>query len=375
MHLFSTVGGLFLVVASSLAAAQSSGQTFFVTNIDALGKGSFYQAVQDANNNGPGEDRILFQTNHFDSIKIDPVFITSTILVEDDRPSLTVSIMSNRLSQRPINVIQGGRLTLRNIEINGGLRGNNDFGACVLVRDAASLRIENSSINSCRSGRGGVYFSSTGTLDIVNSSFRSNEGFSTFGNTSGAIYMTSGTLNVVNSTFYGNSATTNAAFSASAIHLTSSAIGTISNSTFGFNGFAPAVGSVGEASIHIRSSIIARSGFNSVDVVGNFTSGGYNLIGNTGSVTAFIMPFDQVGTSQNLLDPRFAQPEINTYSTALPLLATSPAIDKGSSAGLLTDQLGRNRRVDIAAISNADDGSDIGALELNDQFFVSGFEE
>ena len=45
----------------------------------------------------------------------------------------------------------------------------------------------------------------------------------------------------------------------------------------------------------------------------------------------------------------------------------SPAVDRGSSSGLATDQRGLPRPVDLAGVANAGDGSDIGAVELQAQ--------
>jgi hypothetical protein len=49
------------------------------------------------------------------------------------------------------------------------------------------------------------------------------------------------------------------------------------------------------------------------------------------------------------------------------LLPGSPAIDRGNSFGLTTDQRGHRRPVDYSAIPNPDggDGSDIGAVEAD----------
>ena len=44
--------------------------------------------------------------------------------------------------------------------------------------------------------------------------------------------------------------------------------------------------------------------------------------------------------------------------------ADSPVIDAGSAFGLATDQRGQPRPFDFPSIANADDGSDIGAIEL-----------
>ena len=57
-------------------------------------------------------------------------------------------------------------------------------------------------------------------------------------------------------------------------------------------------------------------------------------------------------------------------------LVTSPALDGGSCAAssLYVDQRGIVRPIDDARAINVADGCDIGAVELNDEIFSSGFD-
>jgi hypothetical protein len=76
---------------------------------------------------------------------------------------------------------------------------------------------------------------------------------------------------------------------------------------------------------------------------------------------------DLVGTGSSPLDPGLDA--LGNYGGTTPshrLLSNSPAIDKGNSFGLITDQRGSLRPFDFSAISNAPDGdgADIGAFEM-----------
>jgi hypothetical protein len=98
-----------------------------------------------------------------------------------------------------------------------------------------------------------------------------------------------------------------------------------------------------------------------VDAPATLTSNGYNLADDAScNLTG---PADQPGTNP-LLGP-LADNGGPTQTMAL--TPNSPAIDKGVSAGLTTDQRGLTRPIDFSAIPNAPggDGSDIGAFELH----------
>jgi hypothetical protein len=79
---------------------------------------------------------------------------------------------------------------------------------------------------------------------------------------------------------------------------------------------------------------------------------------------------DMTGTLAAPLDPKLGPLQNNggpTWTRAL--LIGSPAIDQGTSDGLITDQRGRLRSVDNPAIANTTggDGTDIGAFEVQSQ--------
>ncbi len=96
------------------------------------------------------------------------------------------------------------------------------------------------------------------------------------------------------------------------------------------------------ASTTVRDTIIASNlnstGGNNPEVFGDFTSLGYNLIGDATGSTGFNSTGDIVGTSDNPIDPRLDALLFNSTPTAtLALLPDSPAIDAGDPSVLATD--------------------------------------
>jgi hypothetical protein len=74
---------------------------------------------------------------------------------------------------------------------------------------------------------------------------------------------------------------------------------------------------------------------------------------------------NQIGTQTNPLDARLAPLSNNGGPTLThALLPNSPAIDRGSSFGLLKDQRGFMRTANLANYPNAADGTDIGSFEI-----------
>ena len=131
----------------------------------------------------------------------------------------------------------------------------------------------------------------------------------------------------------------------------------------------PGFSSSSPASVSARNTIIAsnlknENGVNP-DVSGDdFTSNGYNLIGDSTGSTGFNEATgDIVGTSDNPIDPRLAPLDFNGGSTqTFALLPDSPAIGAGDPTVLdtdpTTDQRGFPRRA-------ADGSADIGAFEFS----------
>ncbi len=249
----------------------------------------------------------------------------------------------------------------------GGIRQNNGN---LTVRDSV---VNN---NFAAYGGGGI-FSDAGTmLTVLNSTISNNTGADNLiqGNSGGGI-KSRGEVRIVNSTISGN--TVEGSDSAGGVY---AARGLISNSTVTnnkvnnvFNPVNSASGVYGGSNpdrLTVRSSIIAGNQGNTTfpDVVNLFTSGGYNLIGNRGSAAAFNQTGDQTGTSAAPLNPLLDILKLNggTTPTHSFVSTSSPAVDKGNSFGLTTDQLGQARPFDNPMIFNAPggDGADIGAFEM-----------
>ncbi len=115
----------------------------------------------------------------------------------------------------------------------------------------------------------------------------------------------------------------------------------------------------------IQNSIIAgNTGPTGPDVTGAFISAGYNLIGDSANSTGFGAKGDQLNVDP-LLDP-VGLADHGGLTPTIALQSNSPAIDKGKSADVMTDQRGLPRPFNNPSIPNAagGDGSDIGAFEV-----------
>ena len=203
--------------------------------------------------------------------------------------------------------------------------------------------------NSAASGGGLVNFGDFGILNVTNSTISDNDASAGAGISNVSI----GTLNVTNSTIRGNTA---AGFSDGG--------GGIENRTSG--------------PVNVKSSIIALNSAagSGQDVLGAFTSQGFNLIGKADGSTGFTAFTDLTGTIASPLnpglDPNGVQDNGGPTKTVA-LLCGSPAIDKGTSDGLTgpltTDQRGTGfaRTIDDPLTPNAggSDATDIGAFELS----------
>lgn len=139
----------------------------------------------------------------------------------------------------------------------------------------------------------------------------------------------------------------------------------VSNSTTN-NGGGVVISGGGGASF--ANTIIAQNtALAQPDVVGAATSNGFNLIGNSDDSTGFTATEDLTGTLAAPLNPLVGPLQDNGGPTATrALLPGSPAIDKGNTPTVTTDQRGSRRRDELPNISNATggDASDIGAFEV-----------
>jgi hypothetical protein len=210
------------------------------------------------------------------------------------------------------------------------LRNNTVFGVGVGggARNLGSLTITNSTIRNNASNflGGGGLANAGGTLNISNCTISNNNGNNFIGG-GGVLNVGGSSLTISNSTIVNNSAT----------------IGGSGGGVGYFNGSA----------ISVNNTIIANNTASSnPDVSGPFTSGGYNLVENVGSVTAFNATGDITGVDP-LLDPAGLQDQGGPTPT-IALCFSSPAVDAGNTA-LTTDQRGISRPQGLA--------DDIGAFE------------
>ena len=223
------------------------------------------------------------------------------------------------------------------------------------------------SLASCKvSGFRDTCLRNSGTLVLNNSTVSGNSG------DSGGGIRNYGTTAITNSTLSGNGATTGGGiYNQGTLTLISSTVCSNyvpSASGSGGGGIRNTVGTV-----NIGNTLIAgnmTSGATGPDCDGSFTSLGYNLIGKTNSSSGFVggVNEDQVGSIASPLNPKLAPLADNGGLTLTHALLTgSPAIDKGKSFGLATDQRGWTRPFDFPGVTSASggDGSDIGAVELN----------
>lgn len=254
----------------------------------------------------------------------------------------------------------GGAIT------NGGSGTLNVIGSVVHHNDVTAP----GAANSAASG-GGIANANDGTVNISNSVISDNIVKGGDAGTSvirggGVMNLGTGTINVTGSVIYNNFVLgEGGGISNTAGNLN------VSNSTITQNR-GTGGGVFGQG--NFKSSIVAKNNaapFAGSDVSGSFTSEGYNLIGVEDGSTGFVASTDLKGTVAAPLDPKFDPngAEISVPGSTMPVsglpLCGSPAIDKGTSNGLLTDLRGTGfaRIVDDPSESNASDGADIGAFE------------
>lgn len=230
---------------------------------------------------------------------------------------------------------------------NGGAGNGIGGGIC---SDGSILGSATLTMNSCTlSSNTGVGIFNYGEDNATNGAMLTMSNCTLSGNSSGSYggiwnagSLGHATLTVISCTLSGNSATTNII----------AYVGGIYNDG----------NSSGNAKLTIGDTILKAGalGSNLVNNSGTVTSLGYNISSDSagGLLNATA---DQINT-----DPMLGALADNGGPTpTVALQPGSPAIDKGKSFGLLTDQRGAPRIFDFLSIPNAagGDGSDIGAFE------------
>jgi len=208
-------------------------------------------------------------------------------------------------------------------------------------------------------GNGGaIYNDSAGTLTLTNCTFGGNTGTGGGGGNGGS--RAGGNGGIGRGAVFNRGAMTITACTVSGNSGTGGAGGT------GTPGGAAGSGTGGLTNVNsatISNTLSAgNTGSAGPDSSGAFSSNGYNLIGDgTGSS-------GWVSSDLLNLNPQLGPLQNNGGSTdTMALSFNSPALDKGKSFGLTTDQRGFPRVADAFTVANASDGdgADIGALEFH----------
>jgi predicted outer membrane repeat protein len=222
-------------------------------------------------------------------------------------------------------------------------------------------------------GESGGGVANSGVLHLRNCTFTAN----TSGDSGGAVYNT-GTLTVRNCTMTGNvgNITGSAIYNTGTLSLDNSTI-TLNNCQLNTSSppLGAAVYNAAGGTVHVRNTIIVGNTAPSAskDVVGVFTSDGYNIIGTTTGSSWFANTGDQLGATAAQVNLGPLQDNGGTTRTMAPKTG-SIALDQGNSGSVTTDQRGDPRPVHRTTATNVPgDFSDIGAVEIGlSQFPNSG---
>jgi CSLREA domain-containing protein/uncharacterized repeat protein (TIGR01451 family) len=399
---------------------------------------------------GSGDDVITFTVSGTITLTTQLPDISTSVMISGPGASQLTLSGDNNVRVFQVAVANPGTVTLSGVTVADALVSGN--GGAILNASTGTLNVSYTTLDNNWAGFGaGVYNSSTGTVNITNSILSNNStSGSGFG---GGIFnsSSSGTINVINSTLSNNSApngggggianngsgsvsVTNSTLSgnsaggsgfgggiynnnAGPVSVTNSTLSgnsagsvgggisnqstgqvTVTNSTLSDNSagtFGGAIASNGTVPVQISNSIIAGNSAPGAgpNLNGSFTTQGYNLIGDNGSVTSSFPAGnpnangDIVGTNAAPLDPLLGPLANNGGPTQTHrLLTTSPALDKGknfavdeNNNSIATDQRGLLRPVDLddSFYPNASggDASDIGAYELQGDTVQTGTPE
>jgi CSLREA domain-containing protein len=323
---------------------------------------SLREAISAANDN-PGEDFITFAI-----ADASPYIIHLTAALPD--LSQSVRIVNNSSDTVTVRRAAGGNYRIftindgQNVEISGlTVAGGNSSSEGGGIRNGnnARLAIYNSTIsNNITSGfgGGGIYNGADSILNVTNSTISGNLAT---GNGNGGGIAGVGTITITNSTISDNNADYGGGimtFSNTTLTVASSTVTDNSAVNFGGGILEQAGGAT------IRNTIVANNtAGNKPDVSGTFNSLGFNLIEDVSGAT--INETQNSGTNIIGHDPKLGALQNNGGMTSTrALLQGSPAIDKGYSFGLPTDQRGSTRPVNFNGTADIGDESDIGAFEL-----------
>ena len=274
-------------------------------------------------------------------------------------------------SNRLFNVLSNATVSVSGLTFANG---SSPSGGA--ISNAATLTLTDCvlSNNAATSGAGGALYNS-GSLTLERCAVVGNRA-----TLNGGGMMNEGTMRVNNSTLMGN---TSSDKGGAIYHLAGSGILFLEDCTITGNHASftslPAGGGIYAGScfgancspfppeVWSRNCIVAgNTSVQGPDCAGPVISLGYNLIGNGADSAGFESQGDQVGNGPAPLDPMLGPLQDNGGPTpTMALLAGSPAINRGYSPTLSSDQRGGRRRIYGTTKVAIGDGSDIGAYEVD----------
>jgi hypothetical protein len=419
---------LFLsLICAAVFPSASGAATITVTNTADSGNGSLRAALAAAGNN----DVINFSVIVPATITLTTGELMVTANVTINGPGASNLTVTANNSSRVFHVGTSNTATINGLTIADGLVSAGGVGAgiylenatltltsCVLRNNHASggttaagagiysfqstLTLIGCTLDSnVATGNGGAVYNTGSTLNIDRSTITANSAVN-----GGGVYNAAGTVTGTQSLLRGNAAThgggianvgtigaawvflNNCTFASNTVAGTSAsgsqihngrqssaaASGTISNCTLLSDNVAPnysggAVYNENGGSLKIGSTIIQTSlqehSVVSVGATSAVMSFGFNLTFDNGN-GFFAGVGDQISTDP-LLDIGMGPRDNGGPTFTIPLMANSPAIDKGKIVQTSSDQRGEPRPFNDPNIANAagGDGSDIGAYEAD----------
>ncbi len=353
--------------------------TYTVTTTTDGGANSLRQAIIDANANA-GTDTITFVGSGTYLLTIvgtgENAAATGDLDITDDLIITGNGVGSTVIDgggiERIIDVRSSSVVTISGLTIQGG---NSSEGGGISVDSGTDVTLSNVIVsgNTTVGNGGGIY--NAATLSLIDTAISGNSA-----NLGGGIF-NEGTIAITSSTVSGNMADTGAglyhANSSTDLTLTNATVSgniatsaggglwaqqpaTIVNSTFTLNS-ADAGGGIrtqgGSGSVDLLNTIVAgnTAGSANPDLQGNFTTSGYNLIGDGTGQSDLVngVNNDQVGSGGSPINALLGGLANNGGPTQThALLGGSPAINTGTATGApAVDQRGmaRDANVDIGA--------------------------
>ncbi|MEP7341593.1 MAG: choice-of-anchor Q domain-containing protein [Acidobacteriota bacterium] len=351
--------------------------SLIVQNINDSGTNSLRQVIADA----PAGSTVMFSPTVFNvtrtiTLTSDQLLINKNLTING--PGANLLTISGNNNNRVLRVQGSGlNVTINDLTISNG-RATSSIGGGILSNSSLTLNRCVIANNLATASGGGVHLQAGATGTFTACTFSGNTA-----STGGGLYFESAgsqRLTLTNCTLSGNTGTTTggalvyAALSGnSPAEIVNCTIAN-NNSADGGGIFIYATGAGTTATVTTRNSIYANNTNTNLRTLSEsggtatITSLEYNL--TTGSGSGLLTATgDQINTNP-LLGP-LANNGGPTPTHAL--LFGSPAIDKGSSSSVATDQRGVRRPVDDPLLANAagGDGADIGAFERTAPAVVS----